>query len=422
MRARTFVAVAIATVALVAGFSPVAAAEVRGGPDSVPLDMSLGERPTTPEWHDAGATTLKVQSDCATVRANLASYRARGVRQIECYTVKEGKAEGRSVRAAPSCAGLPLERWWYQRGGACVIHHIVGSIIDSQGRILGTYVFEISQELNLQYNQPTFFDNISVRWVEATGIATATRTLTLTGQCTNGCATLDHTGWAGLISPGQTRLGQIVWQGVAGSQPAFTSTVYGWDLTPPPGVLAAPPILWNGPGDIRCDNTLTNVGPGCVMPGDVPTFYPSVSIHRDAAVNIWVAQNLLEDGWGLYQPLTRQTNQSEIDRNRNLACNAFTPDPRVPNDSCDEFAFASTHQSARELGVPNGAFCAEIIPWQDTDGAWYYDPIQLDGDEPCLVGHVDSYYNSLVGSYLSNYLYTPERVIEGDPFYVVVTN
>jgi hypothetical protein len=421
MRARTFVAAAIATVALVAGLAPAASAAVD---ERTGIRIGeLGEKPTTPEWHNAGGTSLTSGADCATVRANLASYRARGVERIECFTVKPGKAPtGGEVRAAPSCAGLQQEMWWYQRGGACVIHHIIGAIIDNQGKLLGEYLFEISQELNLQFNQPTFFDNVAITGVAAWGIADVPRTLTVTGTCDNGCATLDGTAWSGLISKGQTRLGQLVWQGVSGSVPSFTNTSYTWNISPPPGILQAPPLTWTGPGGIRCDNTLANVGPGCVMPGDAPTFYPSISVHREAAINIWVAQNYLPDGWGLYTPLTRQTNQSAIDRNRNLACNAFVARPDVANDSCDEYAFASSHQSARELGVPSGAMCAEIVPWQDTDGAWYFEPVQLDGGEACMVGHVPVYYNSLLGSYLSNDLYTPNRVIEGDQYYVVVTN
>jgi hypothetical protein len=103
---------------------------------------------------------------------------------------------------------------------------------------------------------------------------------------------------------------------------------------------------------IRCDssNLFGTQGPGCVFREYQPFFELSASDPAvdESAQHIQTAQQNLADHWGAYYlggpPLERLTNQANIDRNRRAACRNFVP--TGPDDSCDEYPFASTYQGA----------------------------------------------------------------------------
>ena len=157
----------------------------------------------------------------------------------------------------------------------------------------------------------------------------------------------------------------------------------------------------------RCDNTLPNFSQGgCVYPDFSFNLY--ILSLSDPTVQA-VAQRIsdaqfgtttspaLPDQFGVFganNPLTRAINPADIAANRNASCASFVPDPTPlgqPPDSCDEYPFASTHQGAAFVGP--GRFS---------------------------VAHVALDQNTRAGSLLGGF-YSSNGIIDGDPFYAVIT-
>jgi len=92
---------------------------------------------------------------------------------------------------------------------------------------------------------------------------------------------------------------------------------------------------------------------------------------------------------GANNPLTRDVNQADINANRNASCAGFVSNG--PGDSCDEYPFASTYQGAAFAGP--GRYST---------------------------AHVPSGQNSQAGSDLNGFFLT-QRIIDGDPFYALIT-
>jgi hypothetical protein len=115
-----------------------------------------------------------------------------------------------------------------------------------------------------------------------------------------------------------------------------------------------------------------------------------------------------------------QADDAAAAANRAKICDStFVPRADVPNDSCDEFAFAHTKQSGGYLGL-TGKDCAEIVPRQHPEtGEWYHDTIRWRGTERCLQAHVPLPENSLVGADLGA-MTIKERLLDNDSYYINV--
>lgn len=144
----------------------------------------------------------------------------------------------------------------------------------------------------------------------------------------------------------------------------------------------------------RCDteSVFGNNWPGgCVNPRAVPTFEISLKGNApEVAAHILFAQANLKQAWGLKNdgpPLTRSTDSSLNERNRQIACPKSRKRP--PGKSCDEYPFASTHEGAASNS--------------DFDWDW-----------------VDATQNSLAGTDLGEF-YKKNRMLDGDEFWVSVT-
>ena len=92
---------------------------------------------------------------------------------------------------------------------------------------------------------------------------------------------------------------------------------------------------------------------------------------------------------GANNPLIRDTNQADIDANRKASCAGFVSNG--PGDSCDEYPFASTYQGAAFVGP--GRYST---------------------------AHVPSDQNKQAGSDRNGFFLT-QRIINGDPFYALIT-
>ncbi|MEU5863469.1 NucA/NucB deoxyribonuclease domain-containing protein [Nonomuraea sp. NPDC047529] len=104
--------------------------------------------------------------------------------------------------------------------------------------------------------------------------------------------------------------------------------------------------------DIRCDyrSPGTNAYYGCIFPEFRPTLRVPRSILPEYADHIADAQ---ATNWPVGMPgglpLTRLTNQDDIDENRTMSC-ANQPSPRPSGQQCDEYPFASTYQGSYTSG------------------------------------------------------------------------
>lgn len=134
---------------------------------------------------------------------------------------------------------------------------------------------------------------------------------------------------------------------------------------------------WGGdgqPGDglylVRCDNEVGKYA-GCIVPSFVPTFVvPEKYKMARSFIGMAQASMTTHPGWeGHGQPLNREANESEVQKNRSVVCDStFKPSKSTPPPAqCDEFPFAGTKQSGRQLGVKSGAECQQYSVVQTTD-------------------------------------------------------
>ncbi|MGW5667871.1 NucA/NucB deoxyribonuclease domain-containing protein [Micromonospora sp. NPDC003776] len=156
----------------------------------------------------------------------------------------------------------------------------------------------------------------------------------------------------------------------------------------------------------RCDSEMpeTPLEGGCVYNEVQPELAldkSTASNHREHALFVEQAQHTTPDHFGARhlsqpgedpKPLQRLTDQDRRDDNREASCDDFVRDPAVPDDSCDEYPYASTYQGANEIGRARTA-----------------------------VGHVPRQSNTNGGSKLTAF-YTANRVLDGDPFWVAVVD
>jgi hypothetical protein len=147
----------------------------------------------------------------------------------------------------------------------------------------------------------------------------------------------------------------------------------------------------------RCDSELTSTPRegGCVF--DEVT--PVLSLDRNAAKYqkhaefVEQAQDSTPDHYGAQgrgEPLNRLVDEEEIDDNRTESCRGFTK--QFPDDSCDEYPYASTYQGAAKIGRDRTA-----------------------------VGHVPETQNEAGGRVLNSF-YVANRVLNADKFWVQVTD
>lgn len=153
-------------------------------------------------------------------------------------------------------------------------------------------------------------------------------------------------------------------QAVQGFRLKSTVTILG------AGQVPISPTWFQVPATIRCDKTFNlKTSPdgksrGCVFPAIHPTM--KLPLTNAGQANVAWSMNNLTDHWGLEgkgKPLKVEGDDAVADSNRGKICRdgTFKKDPRVPQDSCDEFPFAMTKQSGGQLGL-KGKDCAEIRP------------------------------------------------------------
>jgi hypothetical protein len=106
-------------------------------------------------------------------------------------------------------------------------------------------------------------------------------------------------------------------------------------------------------------------------------------------------------------PLHRLMDDALQQANRNLAC----PDsyPRPTGKSCDEYPFASTYE-----GASTGGGTGRTFDWCGISQL----PTGVTGPTGYSSCMIDETNNSGAGGQLETRLYGPERVLDGDAFWV----
>jgi hypothetical protein len=158
------------------------------------------------------------------------------------------------------------------------------------------------------------------------------------------------------------------------------------------------------------------------VPAWGPVLSLSLATYGAAAMNVYIGERFLKGtpGNSPGTPLTRG-DPARTDPNRTAVCNTFTPLSTVPDDSCDEYPFASSQQSGGALGL-TGAACLQVKPFQQANGIWTWTFLNTYTlTQACQVGHVNNTLNSNVGTALGT-MYTTNRMLIGDPYVVQVVS
>ncbi|WP_206319953.1 hypothetical protein [Streptomyces zingiberis] len=115
--------------------------------------------------------------------------------------------------------------------------------------------------------------------------------------------------------------------------------------------------------------------------------------------------------------------------NRNAICgtNKFTEDPNVQEDTCDEFPFAATYESAALNGVSHGKDCAQVTAVRagttgDLPRDWpTVTPIgTITGTEKCVRGHIPSKLNTDLGGQAYSTFIKSQLLADGDGFWLSI--
>jgi hypothetical protein len=429
IRAGRVAALAVAVLAAALfGASPVSAASPTTPAGRVlKLPVPPATAATTPYVVPAATS-----DHCASVRAHLSDYAARGIKQVACETTTPAaRTTSVTPNAFPVACGN--DEWVVGRTEECILSgsHVWTTYDADTHAPTGTITYLISQDIHLSTTTSMITESVTFKYAGAVGPAVGLATvLRWTSNCSAPCALTSVPSLAFTVPYGGSVSFTVNYRDNPSAQtPDTFGTSYSYVALPPTFVLIGGPDTWSSPQPVRCDNnTPSFTNPGCVVPSYPVKLVLPLSKFGAAAANVQVGESKLANTPGLSTstPLTRG-NPALTDPNRGVTCGGFPYLPPgniygVVSDSCDEYPFASSQQSGGARKIP-GSDCMEIVPRQDANGQW--EAILLNpgaGTPPaCLRGHVNSVLNSSLGSQAVGPLYTLNRMMIGDPYTVTVT-
>ncbi|GAB6898021.1 hypothetical protein JCM9957A_11110 [Kineosporia succinea] len=328
-----------------------------------------------------------------------------------------------------SCSLVPGS-WTYQRMSYC----LGGSQItyteynrNNPSQILGSAILEVSSSGTLSSRSGRWEEVVTVKLAsvkdQVTSLAVAFK-----ASCSTGCTAATPNPWAGsrLLSVGQSVSGSVFFEDTPASGGISTvTTSYVATVTQPGTTPLNPDVSWTNPRDIRCDTTFAkNTSTGCAIPSVRASLKLSLAKYGAAAALYGFAQQQFTQHWGATDsPLMREANEAVHKQHRNDTCEGGASRPftyllaNVPDDSCDEYPFAATHE-----GGSNGGLCADIVPLLQ-NGTWrfYQDPNApaVTFNEPCVRGHVPETLNEAAGGALGNNSLN-QRVLDLEKFTVAI--
>ena len=431
LRALLTITLAITTGATVAALGPPAETPAAAQPATGPMvPLNLPAKPTI-----AGPKT--VQPAVSDTCSNPKPAATHNHKLVVCLTTPPGTASATARTAAGtvtpnatvgSNCRLIKALWEIDRTTACIQSMgLTAEVRDPDTKdVIASQHFLVNQNIILNTNSPGFVENDTVTRDALSSDTIFTRMeVNFFARCDAPCQTNNPATTLFLPARGSSQNFSISYFGspASGGSDMF-NTHYSFAVVLLDEVLVSDTFTWNSPESIRCDDKLRPRLPGCVFSFWGPLLTLPVSVYGAAAINVAVGQSRLILPFGTQNsPLTRG-DTSISDPNRNAVCDgSFFPSLLlVQNDSCDEYPFASTQQSAAQRGF-TGVSCLEIMPLQKT-GEWVI--WLLNGDSanlnvhPCVRGHVNKDQNVAVGTAVST-MYTNYRMLTGDAYAVEVT-
>ncbi|MBX7553021.1 hypothetical protein K1Y78_34630 [Streptomyces sp. tea 10] len=313
------------------------------------------------------------------------------------------------------------------RKAYCTRHLVLYELLDDKQAVIGhADVMVVAASSMASLSGARWSEDVSAYVTEMTPNITGV-TLSLSSACSGQC-TAGPPAWGG--APVLLHSGQ----GKDGGTLTYTSTVgkgfhsqiqptYRVDGT----ILGAAPRTthteWLGP-EVRCDDEVGN-SPGCIVMGHLADVTFSKSVYHGAAVAYeWAQKNLSGRFGDADHPLERFVDPLDPD-NRNRRATTCDRGPLrfvrgatgVPNDSCDEYPFASTYQ-----GGNDGALCVDITPRQ-IGGVWDVTGVTVDRgsppNAPCIRAHVDNDDNKAAGGELGRAVQS-DRILDSEWYQVII--
>lgn len=285
--------------------------------------------------------------------------------------------------------------------GVLTVHQTVNGV---PGPVTGTMNFLMYNYIYTSTSATTWANQMQVSPTTIVGTAAGTQ-ISGTASCVGFCTPVSST------FPVQTPIvhasangeSYFQWLGTAGQVGTSTTN---WTLSFKAPSAATPALLLRNAPQTRCDHaTPGRTMAGCVVPSVTPWIEYSASVFPDFAAHVYTAQTSGLPGSAT--PLHRLTDSTLVAANRNTACPASLPRPT--GMSCDEYPFASSYEGAALSGggPRTQSWCSVTLSGPPSTGALGYSVCMIDATE-----------NSTAGSLLNSLLYSPYRIIDGDPYYV----
>jgi hypothetical protein len=317
------------------------------------------------------------------------------------------------------CTADGTDEWWATRTSACIAEvPLVFTLFDEEtGEPIGSADLSFSDSITLDPSSSQFVETNYLTMVDEIDVPELL--VTYNGLCASLCAPINPAAYADEpLVEGETISGTTTYND---APPSLDTTTLSNEIiaTVPDGVPITPSSVSGSP-TVRCDSQIGSTT-GCVYPAVTPDLNLSWSQSGAGAVFVtWAEQNLpAQYGWAV--PLHRFTGVPDwsIQDNRDVVCDSsFVKDPTVDQDSCDEYAFASSEESGALNGVTAGTQCAEIKPFiDDVTGQWEVQLINPNTSANCARAHVSLPSNSSVGGVLGNFI-KDNRVLDGDAYWV----
>ncbi|MGW7283731.1 NucA/NucB deoxyribonuclease domain-containing protein [Streptomyces sp. NPDC054844] len=377
----------------------------------------------------AGAT----EDSCARVRANVDELRAAGEKTVACIapaparkpTPPAASRSQLSTRAARQPLPMPDwcyessngdGTWYFDRSHACSIDTKSVNVFNVQtGALVGQLLYQTNEYVYTDDTAGTWGHQVAIllynTWGQTSG-TTVEGEATCAGACSLPASDIDFP--AQLVTLSNMPYGDALPTTTATASGAIgeaKSTMY-WEFKNPSWTKQPDMVGSQVPVTVRCDNATKGVSAvGCVFRDYAPVNVVSRSgLYPNYARHIADAQaSGLPGAYPDGQPLTRLTDDTARQNNRNTACPQASSGgyPRPTGYSCDEYPFASTHEGAASNPLLGRTFewCQISALPSRTGPGW----------SACMIPAAE---NTAAGRDDLRLFYNENRILEKDPFYV----
>ncbi|HEX3963455.1 MAG TPA: hypothetical protein VHZ03_43610 [Trebonia sp.] len=293
-----------------------------------------------------------------------------------------GGAAPAAVMAAACAPGLDT----YNRTELC--WRVTARVAVMQGTTrAGTVTFDLTHDIRLNPHGRDWAERITISAVQVTGDA-AGMTLTLRASCASPCSTTARFPQGKVITDGLT--GVIDYSDAVSARQADSART-GYQLSFVKAGDRSTEFTYQTPISYQCDDALPGAPAGCVFPAYTPYLMTLTSLPVIAR-DIYAAQR----GPGHYgkpgggHPLHRVTSSAAQAANYAAVCARSVVGPPPRGEACDEYPFRSTGAGGTAVSKAN-----RRVAW------------------------VPAVQESTKNALITNF-YHSNRVLKGDPFWVVV--